>query len=64
MTREEFLTMKFGLWINIRSTTDNTLHGSGRGTLRSGTLLQIEKASKSSDGHLTWHVLSLEDTVA
>lgn len=59
MTREEFLTMKFGLWINIRSTTDNTLHGSGR-----GTLLQIEKAAKSSDGHLTWHVLSLEDTVA
>ena len=30
MTWEEFLTTKFGLWIDTRSSTDNTLHGSGR----------------------------------
>ena len=29
VTWEEFLTTKFGLWIDTRSTTDNTLHGSG-----------------------------------
>ena len=27
---EEFLITKFGLWIDTRSSTDNTLHGSGR----------------------------------
>ena len=30
VTRGEFLTIKFGLWIDTRSSTDNTLHGSGR----------------------------------
>ena len=25
-----FLTTKFGLWIDTRSSIDNTLHGSGR----------------------------------
>ena len=40
---EEFLTTKFGLWINTRSSIDNTLHGSGRTIEKSGILLQIEK---------------------
>ena len=30
ITWEEFLTTKFGLWIDTRSSTDNTLHGSDR----------------------------------
>ena len=30
VTWEEFLTAKFRLWIDTRSSTDNTLHGSGR----------------------------------
>ena len=40
---EEFLTTKFGLWINTRSSIDNTLHSSGRTIEKSGILLQIEK---------------------
>ena len=30
VTQEEFLTTKFGLWIDTRSSTDNTSHGSDR----------------------------------
>ena len=30
VTWERFLTTKFGFWIDTRSSTDNTLHGSGR----------------------------------
>ena len=30
VTWEEFLTTKFGLWIDTRLSTDNTLLGSGR----------------------------------
>ena len=30
VTWEDFLTTKFALWIDIRSSTDSTLHGSGR----------------------------------
>ena len=39
VTWEEFLTTKFGLWINTRSSIDNTLHGSGRTIEKSGVLL-------------------------
>ena len=30
VTWEEFLTTKFGIWVDTRSSTNNTLHGSGR----------------------------------
>ena len=64
VTWEEFLTKKIGLWIDPRSSTDNTLHGRGRAMEKSGILLQIEKAAQSSDGDLKCHVFSLEDAVA
>ena len=48
MTWEEFLTIKFGLWIDTRSSTDNTLHDSDRTVGKSGILLQIEKVPKAS----------------
>ena len=63
VTWEEFLTTKFGLWIDTRSSTDNTLHGSGRTVEKSGILLQIEKVPEAS-GDLTCYVFSLEDAVA
>ena len=63
MTWEEVLTTKFGLWIDARSSTDNTLHGSGRTVEKSGILLQIEKAPEASNGDLTCYVFSLEDAV-
>ena len=62
MTWEEFLTTKFGLWIDTRSSTDNTLHGSGRTVEKSGILLQIEEVLEAS-GDLTCYVFSLEDEV-
>ena len=63
MTWEEFLTTKFGLWIDTRSSTDNTLHGNGRTVEKSGILLQTEKIPETSNGDLTCYVFSLEDAV-
>ena len=64
VTWEEFLTTKFGLWIDTRSSTDNTRHSSGRTVEKSAILLQIEKAPEASNGDLTCYVFSLEDAVA
>ena len=64
VTWEEFLTTKFGLWIDTRFSTDNTLHCSGRAVEKSGILLQIEKAAQTSGGDFTCYVFSLEDAVA
>ena len=49
--------------MDTRSSTDNTLHGSGRTVEKSGILLQIEKVQEASDD-LTCYVFSLEDAVA
>ena len=63
MTWEDFLTSKFSLWIDTRSSIDNTLRDSGRVVEKRGLLLQIEKAPEIS-GDLTCYVFSLEDAVA
>ena len=47
VTWEDFLRTKFALWIDTRSSIDNTLHGSGRAVEKSGILLQIKKASET-----------------
>ena len=47
---------KFALWIDTRSTTDNTLHGSGRAVEKSGIMLQIKKASVISLEHAVAHL--------
>ena len=60
VTWKEFLTTKFALWIDTRSSIENTLHGSGRTVEKSGILLQIEKAPEASGGDLTCHVFSTE----
>ena len=52
VTWEEFLITKFALWIDTRSSIDNTLHGSGR-TLDKVLMLQIEKTFDASGGDLT-----------
>ena len=62
VTWEEFLTTKFGLWIDTRSSTDKTIHGNGR-TVES-ILLQIEEGLEASNGDLTCHVFNFEDEVA
>ena len=63
VTWEELLTTKFGLWIDKRSSTGNTLHGSGRAVEKSDLLLQIEKVPEASDGDLMCYMFSLEDAV-
>ena len=64
VTWEEFLTTKFGLWIDTRSSTNNALHGSGMTVEKRGILLQIEKAPETSGGDLMCYLFSLEDAVA
>ena len=64
VTWENFLTKKLALWIDTRSSIDNTLHGSGRVVEKSNILLQIKKAPETSGGDLTCYVFSLEDAVA
>ena len=61
---EKFFTTKFGLWIDTRSSTNNTLYGSGRAVEKSGILFQIEKVPETSNGDLTCYVFSLEDALA
>ena len=63
MTWEEFLTTKFGLWIDTRLSTDNTLHVSVGTVEKSGILLQTERVPEASRD-LTCYVFSLEDAVA
>ena len=63
MTWEDFLTTKFELWIDTRSSIDSTLYGSGRAVEKSGILLQIEKAPGTSGGDLTCYILSHKDAV-
>ena len=64
VTWKDFLTTKFGLWIDTRSSTNITLHGSGRAVEKSGILPQIEKAPETSGGDLTCYLFSLEDVLA
>ena len=64
MAWEEFLTTKFGLWIDTRSSTNNILHGSDRAVKKSDILFQIEKAPETTIADVTCYVFSLEDAVA
>ena len=64
MTWEEFLKTIFGLWIDTRSSTDNTLHSNFRAVEKSAILRQIEKSAEASSRDLTCYVFSLEDSVA
>ena len=64
MTWQEFLTTKFGLWIDTRSSINKALNGSGREVEKKDILLQIEKTPEASNNSLTYHVFSLEDAVA
>ena len=63
VTWEDFLTTKFALWIDTRSSTDSTLHGSGK-VVNQDIKLQINKASETSGGEFMCYAFSLEDAVA
>ena len=63
MNNEEFLSTKFGLWIDTRSSIDSTLRGNSR-AIDKDMVLQIEKASEAGGGDLMCYVFSLEDAMA
>ena len=50
----EYLTNKYALWLNFRTTDENALHGMGRRKENApeGITLQIEKKSESPAGSL------------
>ena len=64
VTWEDFLTTKFALWTDTRSSIDNRLHGSSRSVEKCSILLQIKKAPEAGGGDLMCYVFSLEDAVA
>ena len=49
VNHEEFLSTKFGLWIDTRSSIENTLHGNAR-VIKQGIILQTEKACQAGGG--------------
>ena len=57
VTLGEFCTTKFGCWIDMRSSVENKLHGSGRSVNR-GLLLQVDKVAESS-GNLTCYIFTI-----
>ena len=63
MTWEEFLTTRFGLWIDTRSSTGNTIHGSGKAVEKSGILLKFKIAAETNNDDLTCYLFNLEDAV-
>ena len=63
VTWEEFLTTKFGLWIDTRPSIDNIPHRSGRVVEKSGILLEIQKVSGTTNDDLKCYLFSLEDAV-
>ena len=48
---EKYLTKRFALWLYLRTTDDNTLHGSGRRieNASEGVAIQIEKQQESNE---------------
>ena len=64
MTWEEILTTKFGVWVYTRSSKDNIFYGSARTVEKNVILLQIQKATESSNSDLRCNLFRLEDTAA
>ena len=58
----EYLTNKYALWIDFRTTDENTLHGTGRkvGSEGGGITLQIEKKAESA-GTLNAYIYVIMD---
>lgn len=48
VTVEKYFTNKYALWLDMRTTDDNSLHGSGREISSQGMTIQITKESESS----------------
>ena len=64
MTLSKFLTAnKFGLWIDLRSMADTTMHGNGQGLVNTqdGVQLEIERKASGS-GNTNCHIFTISDS--
>ena len=64
MTLSKYLTAnKFGLWIDLRSMADTTLHGNGQQLVNTqdGVQLEIERKASGS-GNTNCHVFTISDS--
>ena len=64
MTLTKYLTgNKFGLWIDLRSMADTTLHGNGQRLVntRDGVQLEIERTASGS-GNTNCHIFTISDS--
>ena len=63
MTLSKFLTAdKFGLWIDLRSMADTTMHGSGQRLVNTQDGVQLEIERKASGSGTTYcHVFTISD---
>ena len=57
----EFLTTKFGLWVDFRTSQENALHGSGKDIDGRKIILQIYKAAETTQGNLDCHIFLFQD---
>ena len=62
---EKYLTKRFALWLYLRTTDDNTLHGSGRRIENASegvhVTIQIEKQQESNE-NLNIYLYIVQDT--
>ena len=59
---EKYLTKRFALWLDLRSTNDNTMHGSGRRieNASEGITIQTEK-EQGADKNLNIYLFIIQD---
>ena len=59
---KKYFTTRFALWLDLRSTDDNRLHGSGRRieNASEGITIQIEK-EQESDENLNIYLFIIQD---
>ena len=64
MTLAKYLTAnKFGLWIDLRSMADTTMHGNGQRLVNTqdGVQLEIERTASGS-GNTNCYIFSVSDS--
>ena len=64
MTLAKYLTSnKFGLWIDLRSMADTTMHGNGQRLVNTQDGVQLEIVRKASgSGTTNCHIFTISDS--
>jgi len=62
MSIGDYLTSKYSLWLDMRSTDDNSLHGTGRKVENASQSIQIEiEKTAETAGALDAHIFYISD---